>query len=66
MIPTILNNRIRIITQNSIAIQIECLFNPLPYNYKLHTITNFKTETFKKKLEKWLIGIPDAPKIDDY
>ena len=64
MIPTIVNNRIRIITQNSITIQIKCVFNALPY--KLRTITNVKTETFKKKLEKWLIGIPDAPKIDDY
>ena len=64
MIPTIVNNRIRIITQNSVTIQIKCVFNALPY--KLHTITNVKTETFKKKLEKWLIGIPDAPKIYDY
>ena len=63
MIPTILQIRIRIITQNFMAIQIKCLSNAL--SYKLHTIMNVKTETFKKKLDKWLIGIPDAPKIDD-
>ena len=44
-------------------IQMECLFNAL--FYKLQKITNVKTETFKKKLDKWLIGIPDASKIDD-
>ena len=46
------------------AIQMECLFNAL--SYKLQTIMNVKTETFKKKLDKWLIGIPDASKINDY
>ena len=27
---------------------------------------NVKTDTFKKKLDKWLMGIPDAPKIENY
>ena len=43
---------------------MECLFNALPY--KVQTIINVKAETFKKKLDKWLIEIPYAPKIDDY
>ena len=64
MIPTILNNGNRIIIHNSMETQMECLFNAL--SYKLQKITNVKTETFKKKLDKWLIGIPDASKIDDY
>ena len=25
-----------------------------------------KLDTFKKHLDKWLKGIPDTPKIDDY
>ena len=46
------------------ARQMECLFSELPY--KLQKITNVKRETFKKKLDKWLMEIPDAPKIDCY
>ena len=27
---------------------------------------NVKTDTLKKKLDKWLMGIPDTPKIEYY
>ena len=63
-IPTILNERNRTLIHNSTARQMERLFNALPY--RLQTITKVKTDTFKKKLDSWLMGIPDAPKIDDY
>ena len=43
---------------------MERLFNALPY--KLQTVTKVKTETFKRKLDKWLRTIPDTPRIDDY
>ena len=43
---------------------MNCLFNALPY--KVKTIIYVKTDTLKNKLDKWLIGIPDAPKINDY
>ena len=29
-------------------------------------ITGKTTETFKKHIDKWLISIPDMPKIDEY
>ena len=29
-------------------------------------ITGKTTETFKKHIDKWLISIPEKPKIDDY
>ena len=63
-IPTMLSEGNRTMIQNSTARQMERLFNALPY--RLQTITKVKTDTFKKKLDKWLKGIPDAPKIDDY
>ena len=49
---------------NSTARQMERLFNALPY--WLQTVTDVKTDTFKKKLDKWLRTVPDTPRIDDY
>ena len=46
------------------ARKMERLFNILPPHIK--SITGVKTDTFKKKLDKWLVGVPDAPKIDGY
>ena len=42
----------------------ERLFNILPPN--IRNITGKTTDTFKGHLDKWLISIPDTPKIDDY
>ena len=50
--------------QNSLANQIERLFNTLPY--KLQKITDVKVDTFKRHLDKQLRNITDTPKIDDY
>ena len=44
------------------ARKIKRLFNAL--SYKLQTVTGVKTETFKSKLDEWLI--PNTPRIDDY
>ena len=63
-IPTTINSRNRTMIHNSTARQMERLFNALPY--KLQTVTNVKTETFKRKLDGWLKMIPDTPRIDDY
>ena len=49
---------------NSTARQTERLFNAL--TYKIQTVTEVKTETFKRKLDVWLRTIPDTPRIDDY
>ena len=43
---------------------MERLFNAIPY--KLQNVKNVKTDTFKKQLDKWLRGVPDTPKIDNY
>ena len=43
---------------------MERLFNALPY--ELQNVRDVKTDTFKKHLDKWLRGIPDKPKIDNY
>ena len=43
---------------------MERLFNALPY--EIQKITDVKLDTFKKLLDKWLKGIPDTLKIDDY
>ena len=40
------------------------LFIILPPN--IRKITGKTTETFKKHIDKWLISIPDTPKIDGY
>ena len=63
-IPTTISSGSRTIIHNSTARQMERLFNPLPY--KLQTVTKVKTETFKRKLDKWLRTISDTPRIDDY
>ena len=44
--------------------QLERLFNALPY--KLQSLTDIETNTFKKFLDDWLRTIPDTPKIDGY
>ena len=43
---------------------MERLFNTL--SYEIQKITNVKLDTFKKNIDKWLRGIPDTPKFDDY
>ena len=63
-IPTKLSSGSRTMIHNSTARQMERLFNALPY--RLQTVTGVKTETFKKKLDKWLRTVPDTPRIDDY
>ena len=63
-IPTKLSSGSRTMIHNSTARQMERLFNALPY--RLQTVTGVKTETFKKKLDKWLRTFPDTPRIDDY
>ena len=40
------------------------LFNALPAN--LRDITGVKKDTFKRKLDEWLMLIPDTPIIDNY
>ena len=63
-IPTTLDEKYRTIIHNSTARQMERLFNAIPY--KLQNVKNVKTDTFKKQLDKWLRGVPDTPKIDNY
>jgi len=43
---------------------MERLFNILPPH--LRRMTGVKTDTFKKELDKWLMKVPDTPKIDGY
>ena len=64
MIPTNLDGKYRTLIQNSTARQMERLFNALPY--EIQKITDVKLDTFKKHLDKWLRGIPNTPKINDY
>ena len=40
------------------------LFDELPH--RIQKIKGVKNETFKKKLDGWLMDIPDTPKINDY
>ena len=54
----------RTLIHNSTARKMERLFNALPQS--IRNITEMNTETFKKHLDKWLVDIPDTPKIDDY
>ena len=54
----------RTLIHHSTARKMERLFNILPSN--IRKITGKTTETFKKHIDKWLISIPDTPKIDDY
>ena len=63
-IPTAINDKYRLITQNSTARQIERLFNALPY--ELQNLRNIETDMFKRHLKDWLRKIPDTPKIDGY
>ena len=46
------------------ARKMERLFNILPPH--LRRMTGVKTDTFKKELDKWLMKVPDTPKIDGY
>ena len=46
------------------ARKMERLFNILPPY--LRRMTGVKTDTFKKELDKWLMKVPDTPKIDGY
>ena len=64
MIPTTQSSGSRTIIHNFTARQMERLFNDLPY--KLQMVMRVKTETFKRKLDKWLRTIPDTPRRDDY
>merc|ERR1711962_1417557 len=61
-IPTILNGSNRTMVHYSTARQMERSFNALPY--RIQKITGVTTDTFEKKLDKWLRDIPDTPKID--
>ena len=63
-IPTALIGSNRTMVHYSTARQMERLFNVLPH--KLQKLTGVKTDTFKKRLDEWLKGVPDTPKIDDY
>ena len=54
----------RTLIHYSTARKMERLFNILPPN--IRKITGKTTETFKKHIDKWLISIPDTPKIDGY
>lgn len=54
----------RTIVHNSTAKRMERLFNCLPPY--IRNIEGKTVETFKKALDKWLQGIPDMPKIDNY
>ena len=54
----------RTLIHHSTARRMERLFNILPPD--IRKITGKTTETFKKHIDKWLISIPDTPKIDDY
>ena len=54
----------RTLIHYSTARKMERLFNILPPN--IREITGKTTETFKKHIDKWLISIPDTPKIDGY
>ena len=64
LIITILDNKYRTIIQHSTARQMGRLFNSIPY--ELQNIKDVKTDLFKEHLNKWLRGIPDMPKIDNY
>ena len=59
-----IKERDRTLIHYSTARKMERLFNLLPPN--LRNITGVTTDTFKKHLDKWLVNIPDTPKIDDY
>ena len=63
-IPTTLDEKYRTIIQHSTARQMERLFNAIPY--RLQNVKDVKTDTFKKQLDRWLKGVPDTPKIDNY
>ena len=62
--PTTLSVGGRTAIHNSTARQMERLFNALLY--RLQTVIRIKMETFKNKIDEWLRGIPDTPRIDDY
>ena len=49
---------------NSTKKKMQRLYNHLPA--KIANLTGITTDTFKKKLDDWLMKIPDQPKIDDY
>ena len=49
---------------NSTEQKMARLFNHLPT--KIANLSGVTTETFKKRLDEWLMKIPDQPKIDDY
>ena len=60
----IIKEKNRTLIHQSMARRMERLFNILPPD--IRKITGKTTETFKKHIDKWLISIPDIPKIDDY
>ena len=49
---------------NSPAIKMMRLFNAIPG--QLRNITGVKIDTFKRKLDTWLLSVPDTPIIDSY
>ena len=59
-----IKGKYRTLVHNSTARKMERLFNIIPPN--IRNITGKTTDTFKGHLDKWLMSIPDTPKIDDY
>ena len=49
---------------NSPAIKMMRLFNAI--HGELRNITRVKLDTFKRKLDTWLLSVPDTPIIDSY
>ena len=49
---------------NSLALKMMRLFNAIPG--ELRNITGVKIDTFKRKLDTWLLSVPDTPIIDSY
>merc|ERR1712106_621675 len=49
---------------NSPALKMMRLFNAIPG--ELRDTTEVKIDTFKRKLDKWLLSVPDTPIIDNY
>ena len=46
------------------ALKMMKLFNAIPG--ELRNITGVKIDTFKRKLDTWLLSVPDTPIIDSY
>ena len=59
-----IKERDRTLIHNSTAKKMERIFNALPQD--IRNLTGVETDNFKRLLDKWLLNVPDTPRIDDY